>query len=55
MEEVIRNLLAEVDLSLGLMGYKSLDEIRGLGIESLKNEGNKDGRGRILVRRDGKL
>ncbi len=55
VEEVIRNLLAEVDLSLGLMGYKSLDEIRGLGIESLKNEGNKDGRGRILVRRDGKL
>jgi hypothetical protein len=56
VEEVIRNLLAEVDLSLGLLGYRTLDEIRGLGIEKLEAaSSDPSARGQILVRREAKL
>ena len=29
MEAVIKSILADLDLSLGLAGYESLDEVRG--------------------------
>ena len=33
VEQVIKHLMADVDTTLGLIGYSSLDEIRGLGDE----------------------
>ncbi|KZT39928.1 oxidoreductase [Sistotremastrum suecicum HHB10207 ss-3] len=38
VETVLRSLLSEVDTSLGLSGYRSLDEIRGKADEVLINE-----------------
>lgn len=35
MEQVIKSILADLEITLGLTGYKSLDEVRGKADEVL--------------------